>query len=174
MGTKPSIFQPDVHTGKRGTVAVHPGMSVSHDSHSAIAGQPARGGNIARDSTAGKHLNPVPVHPASHRVTGTNIGAPKVTTLSAIPDASNPNALDPTKPGKNFKPVPPVPGQRSRTGGLCNGIGDNPGPDEVGANHFRANSRAVAAHAERHALGQRIIGEALDYAGPDHPAKLGR
>ncbi len=168
MGTKPSIFQPD-HSGKRGSVATHPGMQVSHVSHAPIAGAAADGGNIARTSTRGKHLNVVPVHPASHRVTGTNIGAPKITTLNSIPDASNPCAMDPTRPGKSFvgKAAAPVSGQRSRTGDGLGGAG-------VGADHARANGRAVKDHAERVALGQRIIGEALDCAEPDHPAKLGR
>ena len=167
MGTKSSIFQPD-HSGKRGTVAVHPGMEVSHLSHGVVAGEAAHGCNIARDSTRGKHLNPVPVHPASHRVTGTNIGAPKITTLNSIPDASNPAAMDPTRPGKSFvgKAVAPVPGQRSRSGDL---EGMKPG-----YNFARHNARAVQAHAERVEIGRRIIGEALSAAEPDHPAKLGR
>jgi hypothetical protein len=170
MGTKASIFQPD-HSGKRATVPTHPGMVVSHVSHGAVAGEAAHGGNIARDSTRGKHLNAVPVHPASHRVTGTNIGAPKVETLSAIPDASSPCALDPTKPGKVLHVALPVPGQRSR-------VGDDLGGGIVqggkSLNHERAQRSAVKDHADRVALGQRIIGEALSAAEPDHPAKLGR
>jgi hypothetical protein len=166
MGTKQSIFQPD-HSGKRATVPTHPGMEVSHMSHGAVVGDPARGGNIARDSTRGKHRNPVPVHPASHRVTGTNIGAPKITTLNSIPDASSPCALDPTKPGKVLHVPLPVPGMRSR-------IDDNLGGAGVGADHGRAQRSAVKEHADRIALGQRIIGEALSAAEPDHPAKLGR
>jgi hypothetical protein len=162
-----SRFQPN-HAGHHTPVAVTPGMVVSHQSHGVSTDRPAAGGNIARDSTRGKHVGPVPVHPASHRVTGTNIGAPEVTTLSAIPDASNPNALDPTRPGKSFvgKMVNPVPGQRSRTGDL---EGQKPG-----ANFAAHNARAVAEHAARVELGRRVIGEALDCAEPDHPALLGR
>jgi hypothetical protein len=46
------------------------------------------------------------VHPASHRVTITTLGAPKIETLSAIPDASNPNVLDPTKTKRYPAPRP--------------------------------------------------------------------
>jgi hypothetical protein len=115
-------FGPD-HAGRHTQVAVHPGMVVSHMSHGIGADAPARGGNIARDSSRGKHVNAVPVHPASHRVTGTNEGAPKITTLSAIPDASNPNALDRTRPGKTFAPVQVSPGMNAATHARAVGVG---------------------------------------------------
>jgi hypothetical protein len=117
-----SPFQPD-HAGRHTQVAVHPGMVVSHVSHGIGADAPARGGNIARDSSRGKHVNAVPVHPASHRVTGTNEGAPKITTLSSIPDASNPAALDPTTKGKTFAPVQVSPGMNAAKHAHAVGVG---------------------------------------------------
>jgi hypothetical protein len=117
-----SPFQPD-HAGRHTQVAVHPGMVVSHNSHGIGADAPARGGNIARDSSRGMHVNAVPVHPASHRVTGTNEGAPVVTTLDRIPDASNPNAADPTRPGKTFAPVQVSPGMNAAKHARAVGIG---------------------------------------------------
>jgi len=169
MGKSTSRFQPN-HAGHHTPVAVIPGMVVSHQSHGTAAAEPARGGNIARDSTRGKHVGPVPVHPASHRVTGTNIGAPKVTTLSSIPDASNPLASDPTRLGKVLHTPLPVPGQRSRIGdGLTGFVSQG-----MSVDHQRAQRTAVRDHAERVELGRRIIGEAISAAEPDHPAKLGR
>ena len=165
---KENRFQPN-RAGHHTPVAVHPGMVVSHQSHGDAAKIGGDGGRYSGRDGKAKHVQAVPVHPASHRVTGTNIGAPVATTLSSIPDASNPNAMDPTKPGKSFigKPVPSVPGQRSR-------ITDAPGPGTVqggvSANH-EAGKGGYALHCD---LGRRIIGEALDCAESDHPAKLGR
>jgi hypothetical protein len=166
MAKQPSRFQPN-HAGHHTPVAVNPGMVVSHQSHGLDATRGGGDGKYSGRDGKPKHVGPVPVHPASHRVSGTNIGAPTVTTLSSIPDASNPCAMDPTRSGKSFvgRAVPPVPGQRSR-------LYDALGGSEPGENHAKHNP--IAAHAERVALGQRIIGEALDCAEPDHPAKLGR
>lgn len=123
---KGGAFQPG-HSGKHATVPTHPGMVVSHMSHSPgraiehdfhVEAGKARtysGGIDPRVGGKPKNLNPVPVHPASHRVTGTNEGAPTITTLSAIPDASNPNALDPTRIGKRLTPPVAKPGMKSRT-----------------------------------------------------------
>jgi len=166
MGTKQSIFQPG-HDGKRASVPIHDGMTVSHVSHAAVAGEAAHGGNIALDSTAGKHRNIVPVNAASHRVSGTNIGAPAVTTLDSIPDASNPNVLDPTKQGKRFAPVQAVLGQRSRSSDAC-------GPGQVQGGVSMNHERGKGKFADHVALGKAIIGEALSAAPCDHPSKLGR
>jgi hypothetical protein len=117
-----SPFQPD-HAGRHSQVAVHPGMVVSHNSHGIGADAPARGGNIARDSTRGKHVQPTPVAAGMHRVTGTDKGAPTITTLSAIPDASNPIATDPTKPGKTFAPVQVSPGMNAAKHARAVGVG---------------------------------------------------
>jgi hypothetical protein len=143
-------------------------MVVSHQSHGAAATRGGDGGKYSGRDGKQKHSGPVPVHPASHRVTDTNIGAPKITTLSAIPVADNPAYGDPTVNGKSFvgQTVNPVPGQRSRTGDL---EGQKPG-----VNFAAHNARAVAEHAARVELGRRVIGEALDCAEPDHPSKLGR
>jgi hypothetical protein len=88
-------------------------MVISHQSHGEGAAMPARGGNIARDATRGKHVNAVPVAGGMHRVTGTNQGAPTITTLATIPDASNPCATDPTKGGKSVAPVAVSPGMNA-------------------------------------------------------------
>jgi hypothetical protein len=168
MGKSTSRFQPD-HGGHHTPVAVNPGMVVSHQSHSLDATRGGDGGKYSGRDGKPKHTGPVAVAAGMHRVTGTNEGAPKIETLSSIPDASNPLAADPTRPGKSFvgKAVLPVPGQRSRTG-------DALGGSEPGENHGRAQASAVKDHAMRVELGQRVIGEALDCAEPDHPSKLGR
>lgn len=117
-----SPFQPD-HAGRHSQVAVHPGMVVSHNSHGIGADAPARGGNIARDAGRGKNVNAVPVAAGMHCVTGTDKGAPTITTLSAIPDASNPIATDPTKPGKTFAPVKVAPGMNAAKHARAVGVG---------------------------------------------------
>ena len=120
--TKTSRFQPN-HAGQH--TPVDPGPNVSHMSHG--FGDHAIGhavpGNLARDG-AKKNVNPTPVNPGMVRVTGTEKGMPTVTTLASIPDASNPNALDPTKPGKTFAPVKPSPGMHSRTGAIARSLTD--------------------------------------------------
>jgi len=58
---KPAPIGPD-HGGREPPIKTHPGMVISHASHSAVAGQPARGGNIARDAGRGKNIRPTPVH----------------------------------------------------------------------------------------------------------------
>jgi hypothetical protein len=117
-----SPFQPD-HAGRHTPVAVHPGMVVSHQSHGMGASEPAHGGDIARDASRGKHVQAVPVAAGMHRVTGTDKGAPTITTLSAIPDASNPNALDPTTKGKTFAPVQVSPGMNAAKHAKAVGVG---------------------------------------------------
>jgi hypothetical protein len=117
-----SQFQPD-HAGRHTPVAVHPGMVVSHTSHGIGADAPARGGNIARDAGRGKHVNAVPVAAGMHRVTGTNEGAPVVTTLDRIPDAASPLATDPTKTGKTFAPAQVSPGMNAAKHARAVGIG---------------------------------------------------
>jgi hypothetical protein len=117
-----SQFQPD-HAGRHAQVAVPPGMVVSHQSHGIGADAPASGGNIARDSSRGKRVQPTPVAAGMHRVTGSNEGAPVVTTLDRIPDASNPNALDPTRTGKTFAPVQVSPGMNAAKHARAVGIG---------------------------------------------------
>lgn len=71
----------------------------------------------------------------------------------------------------------PVIGHRSRTGSADGSTGDLPGPGLVAGgrsfNHDRAQGAAVKNHADRIALGQRVLSEALDCAEPDHPGKLG-
>lgn len=156
MGTKQTPFQPD-HTGKRATVPVHPAMTVSHNSHAIGADTPARHGerpNIARDAGRGKHLNPVPVAAGMHRVTGTNEGAPVVKTLDSIPDASNPNAMDPTKPGKVLRPAMPHPSMRSR-------VNDPPHGGAPGEAHAKGRPDGEMLHA----LGRAILAEAT--SSPD-------
>jgi hypothetical protein len=117
-----SPFGPD-HTGRHSQVAVYPGMVVSHQSHGEGADVPARGGNIARDSTRGKHVQPTPVAAGMHRITGTNEGAPKITTLQATPDASNPNTMAPTKTGRKFAPVAVSPGMNAAKHAHAVGVG---------------------------------------------------
>lgn len=117
-----SPFQPD-HAGRHSQVAVHPGMVISHQSHGEGADVPARGGNIARDSTRGKHVQAVPVAAGMHRITGTDKGAPSITTLQSIPDASNPNAMDPTTKGKTFAPVAVSPGMNATAHAKAVGVG---------------------------------------------------
>jgi hypothetical protein len=162
-----SQFQPD-HAGRHSQVAVHPGMVVSHVSHGMGADAPARGGDIARDSTCGKHVNAVPVAAGMHRVTGTDKGAPTITTLSAIPDASNPNAMDPTKPGKTFAPVAASPGQRSRLGEV--------GPGQVVGGVNPAHNPVLNAekHAHSVGVGQMILNEAFANSAADDRAAHGR
>jgi hypothetical protein len=162
-----SRFQPD-RSGHHTPVAVNPGMVISHQSHGDAAREPARGGNIARDASRGRHVGPVAVHGGMHRTTGTNIGAPSTVTLDNIPDASNPLAADPTRAGKSFmgKAVPPVPGQRSRNTDGPTGLVR----DGISADHERGKGR----YADHVALGRAIIGEALASAPGDHPCKLGR
>jgi hypothetical protein len=160
-------FGPD-HAGRHTQVAVHPGMVVSHLSHGIGADAPARGGNIARDSSRGKHVNPVPVHPASHRVTGTNEGAPKITTLSSIPDASNPAALDPTTKGKTFAPVAASPGQRSRLGEV------GPGQVSGGVNPAHDPALNAAKHAHAVGVGQMILDQAFANSAADDRRAHGR
>src|ERR1700732_766757 len=109
MKRKTSPMQPD-HAGRHTQIAVHPGMVISHNSHGEGADQPARGGNVARDAGRAKIVRPVPVAVGMHRIAGTNKGAPTITTLAAIPDASNPCAADVTKAGKTFGPVKVSPG----------------------------------------------------------------
>ena len=161
MSKKNVSLQPG-RDGRHGKIEVHPGIVISHQSHNDSAVAPAKGGNIARDSTRGKNVQAVPVAAGMHQTVGTNIGAPVTTMLSSIPDASSPLAADPTRLGKMFAPVAAVPGQRSRTT-------DAAGPAGIGENHERGKGR----YADHIALGQRIIGEALSAAEPDHPAKLG-
>lgn len=166
MAKQTSRFQPD-HGGRHTPVAVNPGMVVSHRSHGVAAERGGDGSKYSGRDGKPKHVHPVAVAAGMHRVTGTDKGAPAITTLSAIPDASSPCALDPTKPGKVLHVPAPVAGHRSRTG-------DALGGSAPGANHAAHNARAVQAHRDRVALGERIMGEALDCAEPDHPAKLGR
>jgi len=159
MKTKRAPFQPD-HLGRHTPMALHPATVVSHQSHGLSADQAARHGdkpNIARDAGRGKIVRPVPVHPASHRVTGSNLGAPTVTTLSAIPVADNPAVNDPTKPGKAF---------------IGRAVGINPGTirdrfDDApnGGSPF-TDAAGRKAHAEkRHAMnveiGRQVLKEAL-------------
>jgi hypothetical protein len=157
MGKK-HIFQPD-HKGRHTPMALHPAAVVSHQSHGLTADQAARHGdkpNIARDAGRGKIVRPVPVHPASHRVTGTAEGAPTVTTLSAIPIADNPAVNDPTKPGKAFigRAVGVNPGTRDRSNDAPNG--GSPFKDPAGR-HAHAQQR----HAANIALGRQVLAEAL-------------
>jgi hypothetical protein len=163
MSKRTSPMQPD-HLGRHSPVAVHSGMVVSHASHNDAAQRGGDGG-IGCDGKP-KHVQPVPVAAGMHRVTGTSEGAPKIETLSSIPDASSPLASDPTKYGKRIAVPAPVIGQRSRSG-------DSLGGNRVGANHSAAMARADRDHAARVDLGNRIIGEALAAAEPDHPAIFG-
>jgi hypothetical protein len=119
-----SRFQPD-HAGRHTPVSVHPGMVVSHVSHGMgdhVTGH-AVPGNVARDGQ-GKNVNATPVHGGMVRITGTAEGAPTITTLQSIPDASNPCAADPSKPGKVLAPVRTSPGMRSRQGAIARSLDD--------------------------------------------------
>jgi hypothetical protein len=120
MKKRTSPFGPD-RTGRHSQVPVHPGMVISHQSHGEGADVPARGGNIARDSTRGKHTNPVPVAAGMHRITGTDKGAPTIATLDRIPDASNPNTAPTT--GKKFAPVKVSPGMNAKKHAQAVGVG---------------------------------------------------
>lgn len=125
---------------------------VSHRSHNLAAhsrhGQP---GNIARDGGKPKHTYDVRPAAGMHRVTGTNEGAPVITTLQSIPDASNPNYLDPTKQGKRLSPAAVHPSMKS-------GAVDSHG--SLGSEH---NPQ----------VGDQVLSEGLRHAGPDHPALHG-
>jgi hypothetical protein len=96
------------HVAAAGTVVAH-----SHSPAREIEHGQTQGLGLARAGGRPKATGHVPVHPASHRVTGTTLGASKIETLSSIPDASNPNVLDPTKT-KRY-PAPAIAwGNRSR------------------------------------------------------------
>jgi hypothetical protein len=97
------------HVAAAGTVVSH-----SHSPAREIEHRQTQGLGLARASNRPKAHGEVPTHPASHRVSGTNIGAPTITTLSAIPDASNPAASDPTVTGKRFAAPAVAFGMRSR------------------------------------------------------------
>jgi hypothetical protein len=116
-----SPFQPD-SAGRHTEIAVHPGMVISHNSHGEGADAPARGGDLARNSTRGKIVRPVPVAAGMHRVTGTDKGAPTITTLDRIPDASSPCATDATT-GKSFAPVAVSPGMNAGKHAKAVGVG---------------------------------------------------
>jgi hypothetical protein len=161
--SKKSIFGPD-HKGRHTPMALHPATVVSHQSHGVTADQAARHGdrpNIARDAGRGKIMRPVPVHPASHRVSGTAEGAPVVTTLSAIPIADNPAVNDPTKPGKAFigRAVGVNPGTRDRSGDPLHG--GNPDPRGMKQQMQARQSHAQQRHAANVELGRQVLAEAL-------------
>jgi hypothetical protein len=178
MGTNKHMG-PD-HLGRQ-TPDSNPIRSLTR-SHAASAEVPARHGdkpNIARDASRGKAAFDLKIHGGMTTQTKTGGAAFGGDHKSAI-DSLSGQVVVPGKPGsaatthpltaapvaKQYAPALPVPGHRSRTD-------DTLGGGEVGENHAKHNARAVAEHAERIALGQRIIGEALDCAEPDHPAKLG-
>lgn len=151
--TKKHVFQPD-HAGRHTPMALHPATVVSHNSHGLGADQAARHGdrpNIARDVGRGKLVRPVPVAAGMHRVTWSYDDVPTVTTLASIPDASNPAAMDPTRPGKVMRPITVNPGTRSRADDALHG------GSTTRDNHAHARRR----HAENLELGRRVIAEAL-------------
>jgi hypothetical protein len=105
----------NLFAGPRGKHVAAAGTVVSHSHSPAREIEHARTQSLglARASGRPKATGHVPVHPASHRVTGTTLGAPTIETLSSISDASNPNVLDPTKT-KRY-PAPAIAfGMRSR------------------------------------------------------------
>jgi hypothetical protein len=99
-----------------------------------------------------------------HRTTGTNLGAP--VTSSLLDDEKldlSPVVVD---GGKVGKAVPPAFAQRSRT------QAGEVTPAAPGVHHAVSAFGAGALHDARHANADRIIGEGLKHAGPDHPSNL--
>jgi hypothetical protein len=84
-----------------------------------------------------------------------------ITTLSAIPDASNPAALDPTKPGKRLTPIMPHPSMRSRVNDPVHG--GAPG---------EAHAKNRPDPTMLHELGKAIVQEAVAHSGPGDAAVL--
>jgi hypothetical protein len=169
MGTKQTKFQPD-HSGKHAPVPVHPGMTVSHNSHGVGADTPARHGerpNIARDATRGKHVRVTPVHGGMTRqvqgqpITGGGHLASALDATSGqvvvpgIPNSTpgygnsgvqsgHPFAKAPG--GKNLAPVKPSFGMKSQS----------------------------ASNADHAALGAAILDAAFSAGSPDDRAAHGR
>ncbi len=101
--------------------------------------------------------------------------APSLKGQSAASAVALKGFFDPTtKPpaGKNLQPVELSPGMRSRT--VC----DIPGGDAPGAAHARAQANKDTIRDIHHALGRRIMDEALAHErqpfAPETRGKLGR
>lgn len=136
----------------------HPGKTYEPDAREA--------GNVARSGSP-KRLQDVAVHSGQHARTrdGALITGQTMTSLANAPDASGARPLDPTVDGcKHGKIVPPSPGMRSRSGEVT--------PMEPGAAHNASAAVSGFSHVARHINADRIIGEGLKNAGPDHPARL--
>lgn len=127
-----------------------PAPGVSHRSHNFDA-HTGHDGGIAR-SGGPRHTYDVRPAAGMHRVTGTNIGAPVVTTLASIPDASNPCVLDPTKQGKRLSTPAVHPSMKSGARDSRGFLGSEHAPN----------------------TGAQVLSEGIDASGPDHPARLGR
>lgn len=150
-------------------------LNRSHAPSAEVAARHGDKPNLARDASRGKAAFDLKIHGGMNTVTKSGTAAFGGDHKSAI-DSLSGQVVVPGKPGsaptahpltappvaKNYKPVPAVPGMRSRTT-------DSPGPGQVGANHERGKGR----YADHIALGKAIIGEALASAPCDHPAKVG-
>ncbi len=144
--------------GPKGAPRVSEPIAHSHDR----SFETNPGGSLGRDGRVPKR-HTVAVHDAMHRTTGTNEGAP--VTSSLIDDEKM--DISPTVDGgKVGKAVPPAFAQRSRT------QASEVTPAAPGVHHAVSAFGAGALHVARHINADRIIGEGLKNAGPDHPARL--